>query len=152
MMVTSRTYPESSTQHLHYNLSAVFHQKRPLLHKRQNFLRIFGILERFWRISDITKRILELLGGNSGKNFRPYFGNSCLRPHLASPQIEPKLFRSNIQPTELANEGRANNWDRNYSQLIDSKQHRLVSCFIIYRFHLFVKWGRYFSPFNVMKL
>ena len=38
------------------------------------------MLGSFWRILDISKRILELLSGNSGKNFGPYFGNYVAKP------------------------------------------------------------------------
>ena len=48
----------------HYNLSVVIHHKGPSLSKKAEILKEFlGILESFWRILDISKRILELFSG-----------------------------------------------------------------------------------------
>ena len=45
---------------LHYNLSAVIHQKGPSPYKKAEIvLQFLGILESFWRILDVSKRILE---------------------------------------------------------------------------------------------
>jgi len=42
----------------------VIHQKGPSLSKKAEILKEFlGILESFWRILDISKRILELFSG-----------------------------------------------------------------------------------------
>ena len=51
--------------------------------KKENFWEFSGILERFWRILDISKRILEYFPGNSGKNFRSFFGNYVAKPSEA---------------------------------------------------------------------
>ena len=77
--------------HLHYNLSAVIHQKGsynslmlvvklPL--KKTKFLRIFEIVESFWRILEISKRIIELFWENSRKHFTQFFENYVAKPIL----------------------------------------------------------------------
>ena len=43
-----------------------------------------GILVSFWRILDISKRIFQIFSGNSGNNFRPYFGNYVAKPTVLS--------------------------------------------------------------------
>ena len=79
--------------HLHYNLPAVIHQKGSYnslflvissQEKPRNFKEFSVILESFWRILGISKRILELFGGNSGKNFRQIFGNYVAKHNICS--------------------------------------------------------------------
>ena len=49
---------------LHYNLSVVIHTGSPRYQKKaQIFKEFLGILESFWRIVDISKRILEVFFG-----------------------------------------------------------------------------------------
>ena len=43
-----------------------------------------GILGSFWRILDISKRILDRFSGKFPKNFRPHFGNYVAKPILVS--------------------------------------------------------------------
>ena len=50
-------------------------KKVPRYKKKAIFWEFTGILESFWRILDISKGILQLFSGNSGKNFRLYFRN-----------------------------------------------------------------------------
>ena len=55
------------------------HQKTKFF---ENFREFFGEFETF------LKRILELFSGNSGKNFRPQFGNYAAKPCLSQPTVE----------------------------------------------------------------
>ena len=62
-------------------ISAVIHQKGPSPLKKK--LSVFlGILGSFWRILDISKRILDLFSGKFRK--RPHFGNYVAKPILVS--------------------------------------------------------------------
>ena len=51
---------------------------------KKNVLEFLGILGSFWRILDISKRILDLFSGKFPKNFRPHFGNYVAKPILVS--------------------------------------------------------------------
>ena len=78
--------------HLHYNLSAVIHQKgsynslmlvvKLLFKKKTKFLRIFEIVESFLGILEISKRIIELFWENSRKHFTQFFKNYVAKPIL----------------------------------------------------------------------
>ena len=52
--------------------------------KKKIFLEFWGILGSFWRILDISKRILDHFSGKFPKNFRPHFGNYVAKPVLVS--------------------------------------------------------------------
>ena len=52
--------------------------------KKKIFLEFWGILGSFWRILDISKRILDHFSGKFPKNFRPHFGNYVAKPILVS--------------------------------------------------------------------
>ena len=51
---------------------------------KKNVLEFLGILGSFWRILDISKRILDHFSGKFPKNFRPHFGNYVAKPILVS--------------------------------------------------------------------
>ena len=63
--------------HLHYNLSAITLQKGPTLSKNEILLEFLGTIESFWRILDISKRILELFSGKFRKEFDVIFRELC---------------------------------------------------------------------------
>ena len=68
--------------HLYYNLSAIILQKGRTLSKKRNFLEFLGTIENFWRILDISKRILELFPRKFRKDFdvtsRCHASKKCL--------------------------------------------------------------------------
>ena len=53
-----------------------------LLLKKKKNLRIFEIVESFWRILEISKRIIELFWENSRKHFTQFFENYVAKPIL----------------------------------------------------------------------
>ena len=67
--------------HLHYKLSAMILQKGPTLSKKRQFFRIFGNFSELLENLDISKIILELFSGNSGRNLTLYFGNYVAKPN-----------------------------------------------------------------------
>ena len=52
--------------------------------ERHFFLRISRNFSEFLGILDISKRIFQIFSGNSGNNFRPYFGNYVAKPTVLS--------------------------------------------------------------------
>ena len=52
-----------------------------------------GIFEKISRILHIYERILELFWRNSGKNFRPFFGNCVSRPNDKAIALGPRWTR-----------------------------------------------------------